>query len=142
MGISDFEHTRVIKQIKEKNQDLFDTTVETNIFKLLDSIEQLIALQKSLYEDGTREIIFLKYCIKNEYTYASKELFSILFSIYKDNQKVLKSLLNISKENHNHDFIITQDSLSFLNKDIAKKMLFIHKEFNFSKLKSDINGIM
>ncbi|MDF1883232.1 cyclic nucleotide-binding domain-containing protein [Sulfurimonas sp. SAG-AH-194-C21] len=200
IGITDLEHKRVIKEIKQKNADLFDETIEksaeklfqensyktlienalndrleidethlkslqlqfnisdtlhhkimltlvnendtieTDILKLLDSIETLIILQKSIFEDGTREILFLKYCIKNEFLYTSKELFSMLFTIYKDNHKVLKSLLNISKEKENdEDFIMDENTLSFLDATIAQKMLFIHKEFRFSSLKSDIN---
>ncbi|MDF1877237.1 cyclic nucleotide-binding domain-containing protein [Sulfurimonas sp. SAG-AH-194-L11] len=201
IGISDFEHKRVISQIKQKNADLFDETIEksaeklfqensykkliqnalnerleidethlkslqtqfnisdtlhhkimltlvnkndkihTDILTLLESIQTLISLQKSLYEDGSREILFLKYCIKNEFLYTSKELFAMLFTIYKNHHKVLKSLLNISKEKEEDElFILDENTLSFLDDDIAQKMLFIHKNFCFSKLKSDKNN--
>ncbi|MDQ7043469.1 MAG: cyclic nucleotide-binding domain-containing protein, partial [Sulfurimonas sp.] len=134
-NISDKVHHKIMYAVMNDND-----VIKTNIIRLLETIESLITLQKSLYEDGTREILFLKYCIKKEFTYASKELFSILFTVYKDNHKILKTLLNISKEKQGYeDFTIDESSLSFLDLVISKKMLFIHKDFNFNKFKSNTN---
>jgi len=123
--ISNEVHKRIMSSLVNSNDHL-----QNDIINLLDTIHSLIKLHHSIYEDGTREVLFLKYSIKNEFTFASKDLFSILFTIYKDHHKTLKSLLNISKEKHvDDDFVLNETTLEFLDAKIAKKMLFIHKEF-------------
>ena len=125
--ISDEVHTKIMSSLVNSNDDL-----QNDIMHLLDSIHSLIKLQASIYEDGTREVLFLKYSIKNEFTFTSKDLFSILFTIYKDHHKTLKALLDISKEKYVNDtFVVDESTLSFLDEKIAQKMLFIHKDFTF-----------
>jgi len=87
-------------------------------------------LENSIYENQTREILFLKYSIKNEFIFHSKALFTLLFTIYKEHTKVLKILLKIAKEKHiDSNFIFSEETLSFMEPLISKKMISIHKKF-------------
>ena len=134
--ISDEAHKSIMNSIIAGSD-----SIQNDIFTLLDTIHELIQLQNSLYEDGTREVLFLKYSIKKEFTFASKSLFSILFTIYKENHQILIHLLDISKEKHIDDnFEITKNSLDFLEPSIAKKMLYIHKDFSFRGLNAEQNN--
>ena len=134
--ISDEVHKTIMDSIINGSDSL-----QKEIQHLLDTIHELIKIQNSIYEDGTREILFLKYSVKNEFTFASKDLFSILFTIYKENHDTLKHLLKLSKEKDIDDnFEITEDTLSFLDENIAQKMLFIHKDFSFTALNAKENN--
>jgi len=190
IGITDRDHTIVMREIKLKNETLFDDSVEKSlereyqlksykelvqnalqehieiqdpyllslqkqfciseethksimdtilnssekihqdILNLLDEMRELIKLQNSIYEDGTREVSFLKYSLKNEFTYTSKDIFSLLFTIYKGNKSTLKILLDIAKgKDVNETFILNSESLSFMDKSISEKILQVYKDF-------------
>jgi len=134
--ISDRVHKSIMDSIMTGS-----SSIQNNIEHLLNTIHELIRIQNSIYEDGTREILFLKYSVKNEFTFASKELFSILFTIYKEEHTTLKKLLHISKEKHlDENFEINAMSLDFLEEGIAQKMLSIYKDFTFTGLKSEENN--
>ena len=123
--ISDTVHKEIMDKILHSNDKITE-----DILNLLEYIHQLIKLKNSVKVDGTREVNFLKYSIQNEFDFASKELFSILFTIYKDHKKSLKILLNISKrEEIAKNFILNEANLHFLEKSIAAKMLAIYKNF-------------
>ena len=134
--ISDDVHKRIMDSLVNSNDHL-----QNDIMYLLSTMHSLIKLKDSIYEDGTREVLFLKYSIKNEFSFASKDLFSILFTIYKDHHETLKVLLDISKEKYvDENFIVNESILSFLDEKIAKKMLFMHKDFSFNKNKAKYNN--
>ena len=134
--ISNTVHKTIMDSIVKGND-----SVPKEIQRLLETIHELIQIQNSIYEDGTREILFLKYSVKNEFAFARKDLFSILFTIYKENHDTLKDLLRISKEKHVDDaFEVTEATLSFLDEDIRQKMLFIHKDFTFTGLNAKKNN--
>lgn len=123
--ISDSVHNEIMNSILNSNDK-----IHKDILNLLDLIHTLILLKNSIYEDGTREINFLKYSVKNEFTFASKHLFSLLFMIYKDNKQTLKNILKIAKNNQvEDDFELNQETLSFMEKSIAEKMLLVSKDF-------------
>lgn len=134
--ISDEIHKTIMDSIIKGSDSL-----QKDILSLLDTIQELIKIQNSIYEDGTREILFLKYSIKNEFIFASKDLFSILFTLYKEDHETLKHLLHISKEKHfDEAFDIKEANLDFLDESIAKKMLYMHKDFTFAGLKAEQNN--
>ena len=124
-GISDEVHNSIMHSILDTNH-----TIHKDILDLLDFMHNLLKIQNNIYEDGTREVVFLKYSIKNEFTYASKDLFSILFTLYKENKKSIQKLLNIAKGKHTDaSFILNRDTLSFMDEAIAQKMILIHQDF-------------
>ncbi len=134
--ISDEAHKTIMDSIIAGND-----SIQNDIFRLLDTIHELIQLQNSIYEDETLEVLFLKYSIKKEFTFASKSLFTILFTIYKENHQVLVYLLDISKEKYTDENLeITENSLDFLEPSIAQKMLHIHKDFSFQGLSTQENN--
>ncbi len=123
--ISDTLHKEIMENILNSNKK-----INADIMNLLEYIHELIQLRNSITLDGTREINFLLYSIKNEFKYASKRLFSILFTLYKDNKKTLKILLNMAKGKEvDPSFEMSHESLSFLHERIREKMFAIHKDF-------------
>ena len=134
--ISDDAHKRIMDSIINDNDK-----IHQDILNSLDNIHDLIALRNSIYEDETREVYFLKYSIKNEFTYASKDLFSLLFTIYNKNKKTLKVLLNMSKGKHiNDSFVMDKNSLSFMHESIADKMLLMYEDFFVHTKQLEVNN--
>ncbi len=134
--ISDETHKAIMDSIITASD-----SIQNDIVTLLKRIHELINLQNSIYEDGTREVLFLKYSIKKEFTFASKSLFSILFPIYKENHQTLVHLLDISKEKERDESLeITKNDLDFLEPSIAKKMFDIYKDFSFQGLSAEQNN--
>ena len=123
--ISDDVHKEIMDKILNTNEK-----ITGDILNLLEHIHKLIKLRNSIVLDGTREINFLKYSIKNEFKFTSKNLFSILFTIYKDNKKTLKVLLNMAKGKEiDASFVMNAHTLSFMHETISSKMLEVHKDF-------------
>jgi len=134
--ISDDVHKTIIDSIINNNEK-----IHQDILKSLENIHSLISLRNSIFEDGTREVNFLKYSIKNEFTYASKDLFSLLFTIYNENKKTLKILLNISKgKDVKSDFVMDHNTLSFMHTSIAEKMLLVYKDFFSQSTPLEVNN--
>ena len=124
-NISDDIHTSIMESIVNDNEK-----IHQDILNSLEGIHNLVLLENSIFKDGTREIKFLRYSIKNEFIYASKDLFSLLFTIYSEHKKTLKTLLNLSKGKQIHpDFVMDKSTLSFMHSSIADKMLHIHADF-------------
>ena len=124
--ISSEVHKKIMYNIINTNDK-----IHQDILDLLELMHELLILQNSIYEDKTREVYFLKYSIKNEFTFASKDLFSLLFTIYKEHKSTIKILLNISKgKSIDDNFILNRESLHFVDDAIASKMLLIYEDHN------------
>ncbi len=191
IGISSKEHLGVIKSIKVKHEDLFDSSIEksterryqkdsyknmimdalnahvdldinylkslqkqfnitdelhhkimdsvfntnakihSEILELSSELSSLLKLQASIYDDSSREILFLKYSVRNQFNTIIQELFALLFIIYEDHRETLKILANLSKGKHVDDnFKLTKETLSFMNEEISDKLLSLRDEFN------------
>jgi hypothetical protein len=127
--ITDETHKSIMNTILNNNEKLHD-----EVFDLLNKLHEYIHLQKSVYNDNSREVIFLKYVIKHEFTKISKDLFALLFIIYKDNKATLKILLDVAKEKQIDDsFDLSADTLAFMDSEITEKILLIKKEFDAQK---------
>ncbi|MEA2072682.1 MAG: cyclic nucleotide-binding domain-containing protein [Campylobacterota bacterium] len=123
--ISDEVHKEIMNCILNENEE-----IHQKILQSLEKIHNLIELDNSIFEDETREIYFLKYNIKNEFTFTSKDLFSMLFPIYEEHQEILKTILNISKGKPIEDsFIMNDETLSFMEEEIKEKILVIYRDF-------------
>jgi len=134
-NISDDVHKNIMHSILNSN-----VKITEDIISLLKNIENLIDLENSIYEDATREIFFLKYSIKNEFVFHSKALFTLLFTIYKDNTKVLKVILNMSKGKHvPENFVFNEETISFMEPEISEMMITIYKKFKKEQLHADQN---
>ena len=127
--ISNEEHNAIISEILNSNEQ-----VQNDIFALLKRIHELIILQNSIYESETREIRFLRSSIYNEFKTTSKELFTLLFTLYKEHKSVLKQLLNIAKGKADPDFVMDRHSIGFIEDKLAYKMLAIYKDFITAQL--------
>ncbi|MFK5938007.1 MAG: cyclic nucleotide-binding domain-containing protein [Sulfurimonas sp.] len=117
---------------KEIMHSLFNTDekIHSNIIQLAEKIEKLIELQNFIYDDGSREIHYLKYAIRAKFGLVSRDLFSLLFVIYKDNKDTLNTLIKIAKGQQIPDtFELSKETLSFMDDDIAEKLLCLRMEF-------------
>ncbi len=124
---------------KEIMYSIFNTDekIHSNIIQLSDKIAELIELENSLYDDGTRETKFLKYAIRDTFGLVSKDLFSLLFIIYKDNKETLTTLIKIAKgEQVSDTFELSKETLSFMDEDISEKLLCLRTEFNVENKKA------
>lgn len=124
---------------KEIMYSIFNTDekIHSNIIELANKLAKLIDLQNSIYDDGTREIKFLKHAIKDRFSLVSKDLFALLFIMYKDNKETLNTLIRIAKGQQIPDtFELTKDTLSFMDEEIADKLLTLKTEFTSENKKA------
>ena len=122
--ISDALSHTIMQDILNTNDKIFQ-----DILNLLELMHQLLKLKNSIYSDGTREIFFLKYSIKNEFRFALKDLFSILFILYKDNAETIKRLLKIFKGKEiSDDFHLNHETLKFMETQIVNKIVIIYHD--------------
>ncbi|QSZ40955.1 cyclic nucleotide-binding domain-containing protein [Sulfurimonas aquatica] len=121
--ISDKIHKNIMDSLLNSNEKFL-----SEVLSLLGELSALLHIENSIYNDSSREIAFLKYIIKNEFNLLAKDLFSLLFVIYKDHKGMIKTLANISKGKQVDDsFILNADSLNFMDRDIAEKILSLKK---------------
>jgi len=124
---------------KEIMYSIFNTDekIHSNIIQLADKIAELIELQNSIYDDDSREIHYLKYAIRASFGLVSKDLFSLLFIIYKDNKETLNTLIKIAKgEQVPDNFELSKETLSFMDDDVAEKLLCLRIEFTAKSKKA------
>jgi len=134
--ISDDIHQKIVRKILHTDDSLLK-----NVMSLLDEIITLIEIKKSLYNDGKKEILFLMYTIENEFMYISKDLFALLFLMYKDHKDVLKILLNISKNKIlNEEFELSKETLFFMDEKISTKIIAIKKHFDLKDINPTTNN--
>ena len=134
--ISDRVHHKIMESIINTNDK-----IHQDILDLLMLMHELLIIKNSIYEDKTREVYFLKYSIKNEFTFASKDLFSILFTIYKEHKDTIKILLRISKgKSIDKNFTLNRETLHFFDDKIIEKMLLIHQDFMQTKKSLKMNN--
>ena len=124
-NISDERHKEIMSTILNTEED-----VNSDILQLLDKLHQLVKTKNAIFDDGSREVVFLRYIIKSQFRLVVRNLFSLLFVIYKDNKETLKILLNLAKENQvPDDFKFTKETLSFMSHEISGKLLVIKDDF-------------
>jgi len=128
-NISDERHKEIMSTILNTEED-----VNSDILQLLDKLYLLLKTKNSIFNDKSRELVFLRYIIKSQFRLVVRNLFSLLFVIYKDNKDTLKILLDLAKENQvPDDFEFTKETLSFMSNEISDKLLLIKNDF-FPKL--------
>ncbi len=123
--ITDNEHKEIMHTIFNTEEKVHD-----DILNLLERLDELIEIKKSIYNDDSREIIFLIYIIQSQFRVFTRKLFSLLFVIYKDHNPILQNLLNMAKGYQVPDnFEINEQTLAFMDSTIQQKMLLLHSRF-------------
>ena len=118
-------HKEIMDEILHSNEN-----VQEEIIGLLKQMNNLRRIHKSIYNDHSREIRFLKYVIRNEVSGLSKKFFILLDVMYKDHKKELKIIKKAFKyKNIGKSSSFELSKLTFMNETILKEIMNIQKEF-------------
>jgi len=117
---------------KRRYNDVNKNTIiitNENISALLSEMHALAILQKSIYNDYTKESEFLKFTLRHEFNILSDELFVLFNIIYSDSNEALKIFKKILRYNE-IDFVITcnKEMLSFMDDKTASSVLQINSD--------------
>lgn len=121
----------------EVHQQIMDNILNTNeklhsdVLTLLKQMNALRRVHKSILNDKSREIFFLKYVIRNEFSIISKDLFALLDIIYKDYSEDIGRLKQMFKyKNIGTNIALDKDMLHFMDDKIAHAILELKKDFD------------
>jgi len=127
--ITDEVHIQIMDRILNTNNKLY-----SNILSLLKQMNALRRIHKSIRSDKSREIFFLKYTLRNEFSIISKELFTLLHILYKDYNLDINRLKHIFKYNNIGIKInLQRDKLNFMDERIANAIYELKKDFDTIK---------
>lgn len=133
--ITDTTHQEIMNEILDTNKKL-----HSEVIGLLKKMNALRRVHKSIIMDGSREIPFLKYVIRNEFSLISKELFILLKLIYEDNVKELEALKEIFRyKNVGKSFSLKRSELDFMNEKIANEIFQLKKDFDNTKSEKEVS---
>ena len=122
-------HADIMNEILYSNEKLQEDVID--IVKYMNNLRRI---HKSIFNDHSREIGFLKYTIRNEFNNNAKKLFSLLDVVYKDHAKSLKKLKKSFKyKNIGKHIAIEHADLQFMNKKIADTIIELKKDFDTQK---------
>jgi len=128
-AITDAVHKKIMNGILNSNEKL-----HSNVLHLLKQMNSLRRLHKSILNDKSREISFLKYTIRNEFSKISRDLFTLLHVIYKDYNLDINNLQNIFKyRNIGIKIDLSRDMLNFMDDKIANAIFELKKDFDSIK---------
>lgn len=128
-GITDAVHQKIMDSILNSNKKL-----HSEVLYLLKQMNSLRRLHKSILNDKSREIFFLKYVIRNEFSKISTELFALLHVIYKDYNLDISRLQNMFKyRNIGLNIDLDRNMLNFMNEKIANAIFELKKDFDSIK---------
>ena len=127
--ITNLVHNEIMDSILNSNSKLHD-----DIITLLKQMNALRRVHKSILSDKTREIFFLKYTIRNEFSIISKELFSLLHVMYTDYNLDINKLENMFKyKNIGLSINLEKGMLDFMDEKIATAIYELKKDFDSIK---------
>ena len=127
--ITNIVHNEIMDSILHSNDKLHDDVVE-----LLKQMNALRRVHKSILNDKSREIFFLKYTIRNEFNIISKELFALLHVMYTDYNLDINKLENMFKyKNIGSSIDLQRDMLDFMDEKIANAIFELKKDFDSIK---------
>ena len=128
-GISDQVHDSIMASIVNP-----DGKVHSSILIALQELYKLLKIKNSIYNDGSRQISFINNAIKSEFHYTLDRLFDNLEKIYNDHQTTLNILKSIAKEEDiDTDFELNNETLAFMDDEIARKILLLKEDFDFNE---------
>lgn len=121
--ISNDVHKTIMNEIMHSNSKL-----KADVLSLIESMQSLAEIHTTFVDDCTREVIFLKYSIREQFNRLSKDLFVLLDIIYEDFNSHLTLFKKILRYNE-IDVVVTCDGsmLSFMDEDISKAILELNK---------------
>jgi len=133
--ITDATHHEIMNEILDTNKKLHNEVIQ-----LLKKMNALRRVHKSIIMDDSREIPFLKYVIRNEFSLISKELFILLNLIYEDNIKELEALKEIFRyKNVGKSFSLKRTELEFMDEKIANEIFQLKKDFDNTKNAKEVS---
>ena len=119
-------HKQIMDDILNTNEKL-----HSDVLALLKQMNALRRVHKSILSDRSREIFFLKYVIRNEFSIISKDLFALLDIMYKDYSEDIERLKQIFKYKQIGKHIaLDKDMLNFMDDKIAHAILELKKDFD------------
>ncbi len=123
--ITDAEHKEIMHTIFNTEEK-----VHNDILQLLEKMDELVQIKNAIFIDDSRPVFFVVYMIQSQFRLVTRNLFSLLFVIYKDHAEVLRNLLNIAKGNQvADDFTINEETLKFMAEEIREKVLTLQANF-------------
>lgn len=124
--ITDTLHQEIMNSLLNTNEKL-----HADVMHLLKQMNALRRVHKSILNDDSHEIVYLKYVIRNEFDSISKELFNLLDVIYKDYDEDIKVLKKIFKyKNIGTKFDLHSEMLVFMDEKIANAICELKKDFD------------
>lgn len=127
--ITDAVHKKIMDGIVNSNGKL-----HSDVLHLLKQMNSLRRLHKSILNDRSREIYFLKYTIRNEFSKISQDLFTLLHVMYKDYNLDISKLQNMFKyKNIGIQIDLNRDMLNFMDEKIANAIFELKKDFDSIK---------
>ena len=127
--ITDSVHKQIMSDILNSDDKLY-----AKIINLLKEMNYLRRIHKSILNDRSPQVFFLKYVIRNEFSLISKELFRLLHILYKDYNLDINRLEHIFKyRNIGTKIELQENSLDFMDEKIAKEIFQLKKDFDSIK---------
>ncbi len=124
--ITDEVHKEIMDSILNSNEKL-----HAEVLNLLKQMNSLRRLHKSILSDGSREIFFLKYTLRNEFSKISTDLFTLLHIIYKDYNLDINNLQNMFRyKNIGLKLDLNRNMLNFMDVKIANAIFELKKDFD------------
>lgn len=122
-------HADIMNEILHTNEKLQSDVIGT--VKYMNNVRRI---HKSIYNDNSREIGFLKYTLRNEFNNNAKKLFALLDIVYKDHSKALKKVKRSFKYKNIGNLIALEESdLDFMEGKIAAVILELKKDFDMQE---------
>ena len=118
---------------KEIMHTIFNTeeAIHNDILELLEKLHELMKTRNSLFYDDSREVAFLLFIIQSQFRLVTRNLFALLFVIYKDNAITLRILLDLAKGNQvPDDFTLNEETLNFMENTVSEKIILLNNDFN------------
>ncbi len=123
--ITDTEHKEIMHTIFNTEEK-----IHNDILQLLEKMDELVQTKNAIFIDDSRPVFFVIYMIQSQFRLVTRNLFSLLFVIYKDHAEVLRNLLNLAKGNQvADDFTINEETLKFMAEEIRDKVLILQANF-------------
>ena len=127
--ITDTLHQEIMSGLLNTNEKL-----HTDVMYLLKQMNALRRVHKSILNDDSHEIVYLKYVLRNEFSSISKELFNLLGVIYKNNGEGIKVLKKMFKyKNIGTKIDLQKSMLDFMDKKMASAIYELKKDFDTIK---------
>lgn len=122
-------HEEIMDELLHTNDNLYKDVLST-----IKEIKILRRAHKSIFNDNSREIKFLKFVIQSELVLLRKDLFILLGVMYKDHEDDLNLLKQIFKDRIGGSAIdVEREVLGFMDVKIGDAIFELKKSFDSTK---------